>query len=110
MNLKRFSIACMRHYASFANNYVDDLSLSKDIVQKVFLKIWEDQIVFHDRKKIDEFFYTAVRNKSLDYLGSKYAEDFKAYPTEGLKTWQKEDYFITGNYHLGYFSCYSKCT
>lgn len=79
----------------FANKYVDDLSLSKDIVQNVFIKVWEDKVIFQDKKKIEEFFYTAVRNKSLDYLRSKCAKDFKVYPTEDLKTLQTENYFIT---------------
>ena len=55
----------------FANSYVRNLALSKDIVQEVFIKIWEDKVVFRSQTAIKSYLYTAVRNKSLDYLKSK---------------------------------------
>ncbi|WP_163407105.1 RNA polymerase sigma-70 factor [Flavobacterium ajazii] len=55
----------------FANKYVDNLDLSKDIVQDIFIKIWEEQTQFHGSAYVKSFLYTAVRNRSLDYLKSK---------------------------------------
>ncbi|MDO5970415.1 RNA polymerase sigma-70 factor [Flavivirga aquimarina] len=79
----------------FAHKYVNDLNLSKDIVQDVFIKVWEDKGVFCDEDKIEGLFYTAVKNKSLDFLRSKYAKDVKAYPLEDLETMQTENYFLS---------------
>ena len=55
----------------FANKYLDDLDLSKDIVQEVFIKIWEEKIEFQNQYVIKSYLYTAVRNRSLDYLKSR---------------------------------------
>ncbi|MBO9585322.1 MAG: RNA polymerase sigma-70 factor [Flavobacterium sp.] len=55
----------------FSNKYVEDLEISKDIVQEVFIKVWEDKVAFHDNAAIKSYFYTSVKNRSLDYLKSK---------------------------------------
>lgn len=54
----------------FTNKYVDNLDLAKDIVQDIFIKIWEDNIAFHNPQAIKSYLYTSVRNRSLDYLKS----------------------------------------
>ncbi len=79
----------------FANTYVNDLDISQDIVQDVFVKVWEDKLSFENQDKIDAFFYIAVKNKSLDFLKSKYSKDFKAYATEDLEILQSEAHFIS---------------
>jgi len=55
----------------FSSKYTEDLELSKDIVQEVFIKIWQEQIAFGDDDNVKAFLYTAVKNKSLDYLKRK---------------------------------------
>jgi len=55
----------------FSNKYIEDLDTSKDIVQDVFIKIWEDKIEFQNEKNIKSYLYTAVKNKSINYLQSK---------------------------------------
>ncbi len=77
----------------FAYKYVNDFKTSEDIVQNVFIKVWEDDTIsFHDMKKVDGLFYTIVKNKSLDFLRSKYAKDVQAYPIENLEIFQTEKY------------------
>lgn len=53
-----------------SNSYVNDMDVSKDVVQEVFIKLWEGEIVYINDMAIKSFLYTAVRNKSLDYLKS----------------------------------------
>ncbi|MFC5682386.1 RNA polymerase sigma-70 factor [Flavobacterium sp. MAHUQ-51] len=60
-----YSVLCL-----FANTYVNNLDLAKDIVQDVFIKIWEDNIEFHNQFTVKSYLYTSVRNRSLDYLKS----------------------------------------
>jgi len=54
----------------FANKYTNNIEVSKDIAQDVFIKVWEDKISFESPDKVKSFLYTSVRNKSLDYLKS----------------------------------------
>ncbi|MDO5970898.1 sigma factor [Flavivirga aquimarina] len=45
----------------FANKYLNDWEISKDVVQEVFVKVWEDRIVFLNEKYITNYFYKAVK-------------------------------------------------
>ncbi|MFD0990434.1 RNA polymerase sigma-70 factor [Mariniflexile jejuense] len=56
----------------FANKYLNDMEVSKDIVQMVFIKIWEDKIEFQNESFIKSYLYSSVKNKSLDYIKSKH--------------------------------------
>ncbi len=74
LRLKEYKTLFNELYKSlclFSNKYVDDLEVSKDIVQDVFIKVWEDKIEFQSENKIKSYLYTSVKNKSLDYLKSK---------------------------------------
>ena len=54
----------------FSNKYISDLDKSKDIVQDVFIKFWNNKINFDDEVALKSYLYTSVKNKSLDYLKS----------------------------------------
>ena len=74
INLKEFKGFFDNQYMSlclFANKYTGDLELAKDIVQDVFVKIWEEKITFKNENNVKAYLYTAVKNRSLDYLKSK---------------------------------------
>ncbi|WP_299548754.1 RNA polymerase sigma-70 factor [Seonamhaeicola sp.] len=61
-------------YASlclFSSKYTNNLESSKDIVQEVFIKIWNEQIELTENENTKAFLYTAVRNKSLDFIKKK---------------------------------------
>lgn len=55
----------------FAYKYLNNLETSKDIVQEVFIKVWEDKTTFQDENHITGYFYKTVRNKCLNHLKSK---------------------------------------
>lgn len=74
LTLKEFKQIYDKLYANlclFSNEYVNDLDLSKDIVQDVFIRVWEKRIPYDNEHTIKAFLYTSVKNKSLDYLKSK---------------------------------------
>ncbi len=78
----------------FSDKYVQNLDVSKDIVQDVFIKIWEDKIEFKNENNIKSYLYTSVKNKSLDYLKSnryKLEEHIPAIEMEKLET---ESFFL----------------
>ncbi len=62
----------------FCLQYLRDEEIAKEIVQDQFVYLWEkrDEISIHT--SIKSYLYKAVRNKSINYLKSKYANiDFE---------------------------------
>jgi len=55
----------------FAIKYVDDLELAEDIVQEVFIHIWEKD---YEYKNLSSFLFTSVRNACISYLRKKAPE------------------------------------
>ena len=55
----------------FSYNYLNDLDISKDLVQEVFVKVWENKEGFQNEKHRTNFFYKAVKNECLNYLKTK---------------------------------------
>lgn len=78
----------------FANKYVEDIEVSKDIVQDVFIKIWEDNITFNNKNNIKSFLYTAVKNRSLDYLKSKRYRVTEGISEIDLEKMDTESFFL----------------
>lgn len=77
----------------FANKYLNDMDTSKDIVQEVFIKIWEKQPVFTNYNTTKAYFYTTVKNYCLNYLKSNHYKTIaNAAPLE-IELQQSEDYF-----------------
>lgn len=74
LGLKSYKSVFNEYYFSlcvFSDKYVNDLDLSKDIVQEVFITVWNKEICFKSKAALKSFLYKSVRNKSLDFLKSK---------------------------------------
>lgn len=52
----------------FSNSYVKSLDISRDVVQEVFIKIWNNRKEFHISQSLKAYLYMAVRNQSLNFL------------------------------------------
>lgn len=52
----------------FSNGYVKSLDLSRDVVQEVFIKIWDNRENFYINQSLKAYLYMAVRNQSLNFL------------------------------------------
>ncbi|WNH11303.1 RNA polymerase sigma-70 factor [Thalassobellus suaedae] len=78
----------------FANKYIYDMEISKDLVQDVFIKIWEDKIVFKNENNIKSYLYTSVKNKSLDYLKSKHYKSTDNFSVNQIEQLENESYFL----------------
>ena len=67
--------AIFRDYFSplcgFSNTYVGDLSTAKDIVHEAFISFWEKFDALPADTNYKSYLYTAVRNRSLNYLRDK---------------------------------------
>lgn len=79
----------------FANKYINDLDTSKDIVQDVFIKIWENETQFENENSVKSFLYTSVKNKSLDYLKSSHVKKIKNYSILELEKIDTESFFLS---------------
>ena len=79
----------------FANKYLNDMDTSKDIVQEVFIKIWEKQPAFTNHNTTRAYFYTTVKNYCLNYLKSKHYKTIDKAATLDLAMQQSEDYFYS---------------
>lgn len=55
----------------FSNHYVDDVEISKDLVQDVFAHIAEEKFVLDNVDNTKAYLYVSVRNRSLKYLRHK---------------------------------------
>ncbi|MBI9057210.1 MAG: RNA polymerase sigma-70 factor [Labilibaculum sp.] len=76
----------------FANNYVGDVSLSEDLVQEVFVSLWEKQDEYQSETALKVYLYRAVRNKCLNYI--KHEQVKKNYQEETIHSLETEEFFL----------------
>ncbi len=53
---------------SFANDYLFEIEISKNIVQEVFMKLWEKRAFVDINANLKAFLYTSTRNLCLSHL------------------------------------------
>lgn len=51
----------------FARAFIREFQVAEDIIQNVFLKIWENKETWNPDGKLRHYLFTAVRNESLNY-------------------------------------------
>jgi len=78
----------------FANTYVKQPATAEDLVQEVFIKIWEDQVQFKNENTIRAYMYTAVRNRSINFVKSKYQQSTGLFTTEEIELMETDSFFI----------------
>lgn len=52
----------------FAQSYIPDLDTAKEIVQQVFINLWETRDTISSEKSVVSYLYTSVRNRCLNWL------------------------------------------
>lgn len=55
----------------FSNSYVKSLDIARDVVQEVFIKIWDNRDDFFINQSLKAYLFMAVRNQSLNFLQQK---------------------------------------
>ncbi len=71
------------------------MDTSEDMVQEVFIKIWEQKIQYVNFNATKSFLYTSVRNRCLDYLKSKYHRSVIQSPDIDFDQMVTEEFFHT---------------
>ena len=62
---------------NFSSYYIDNKEEAKEVVQDVFLKLWEgtyDILALDKEKKLDSLLFTMTKNKCLDILKHRKVE------------------------------------
>ena len=59
-----------QHLCFYAGKYIKDMDSVRDIVQEVFVKIWEQNINVQNPIAIKSYLYTTVSNACINYLKS----------------------------------------
>ena len=52
----------------YAYNYIHDIETAKELVQDVFMKLWEKVLSEENHSSFKSFLYTSVRNAAIDHL------------------------------------------
>lgn len=52
----------------FAGNYIRNLPQCEDIVQNVFIRLWEERAGLHIESSLKSYLIRAVRNACLDHI------------------------------------------
>lgn len=68
--------------------------MAKDLVQEVFIKVWEDKIEFKNEAAVKSFMYKAVKNKSLDYLKSKRVRSTENMSVEDMDELNSDSFYL----------------
>jgi RNA polymerase sigma-70 factor (ECF subfamily) len=76
----------------FANTFVSDSDLSEDLVQEVFVTLWEKQEEYLNEITLKVYLYRAVRNKCLNNI--KHEQVKNKYINETLPKLETEEFFL----------------
>ena len=71
MNKQEFEQIFHLHFATlvnFARSFLHDEDNSKEIVQDVFIRLWEKRKEIDPNKSIKSYLYTSVRNRSFNFI------------------------------------------
>lgn len=56
------------HLCYFAAGYVGDMEISKEIVQEVFLNLWQNRQNIDPSGQIKSYLFTSVKNRCLNHI------------------------------------------
>ena len=79
----------------FANTYLHDREGAEDVVQEVFIKIWEQKTSYINFSAAKSYLYTSVRHRCLDVLKSSYHKHRVPMCEWGFETMVGDDFFMT---------------
>ncbi|MBK8503467.1 MAG: RNA polymerase sigma-70 factor [Saprospiraceae bacterium] len=68
---ERFGQLFKTHFvrlSNFARQYIEDTDTCKDIVQKVFINLWEKRAQIDSEKSVISYLFTSVKNRCLNHI------------------------------------------
>lgn len=73
-NIEAFGILFKEYFGSMcviAKGFIADTHAAEDIVQDIFIRLWEKKHEYEKIPNLQVFLYVLVKNRCLDYLRSK---------------------------------------
>jgi RNA polymerase sigma-70 factor, ECF subfamily len=70
-NTKAFQEVFEQYYkplCRFAGGYISDIDSAEEIVQQVFINLWEHREEIDPQKAIKSYLFTSVKNRCLNYI------------------------------------------
>ncbi len=61
----------------FGVTYVKDMDIAEELVQQIFINIWERRYELSISSSMKSYLFTAVRNKSFNYLKLQLPKEYK---------------------------------
>ncbi len=78
----------------FAFEYLQDLEVCQDIVQEVFLEVWDNKITFLNENQMTGYYYKRVVKYCIAYLRSHPEKIPEGYDEAKLDEMAKEDFYF----------------
>lgn len=99
-----FSLLFQAYYTDlvlFCGNFINDKNVSEDIVQSIFLKLWNDRKKIKIETSLKSYLLKAVRNSCVDEF--RHQEIVRQYGTEYessiLNSYDTENYVLYSDLH-----------
>ncbi|MEC3906675.1 RNA polymerase sigma-70 factor [Tamlana sp. 2201CG12-4] len=91
-NLRSVFKTYYKALTSYAHNYIDSSSECQDIVQEVFISIWEKKTTFSNEVSLKVYLYKSVRNKCYDSIKHKKVKE--TYAKRVLQELKDDNIFV----------------
>jgi RNA polymerase sigma-70 factor (ECF subfamily) len=84
---KAFEMLFKRHYKPLCrrvNTMLNDEEATEDVVQQLFIKIWESRETLQTPDSVAAYLFTAARNRALNYIKSQSRKSSNEVPLTNL--------------------------
>lgn len=84
---KAFELLFKRHYKPLCrrvNTMLNDEEATEDVVQQLFIKIWESRDTLQTPDSVAAYLFTAARNRALNYIKSQSRKSSNEVPLTNL--------------------------
>lgn len=84
---KAFELLFKRHYKPLCrrvNSMLNDEEATEDVVQQLFIKIWESRETLETPDSVAAYLFTAARNRALNYIKSQSRKSSNEVPLTNL--------------------------
>lgn len=84
-----FDLVFKSHYSGlciFANDYLKSYDIAEEVVQEVFVTLWEKRSKIIIKTSLKAYLYRCVRNGCLNYIRDNSTKDFKKVQIEEIKS------------------------
>ncbi|MRT94728.1 RNA polymerase sigma-70 factor [Ancylomarina sp. 16SWW S1-10-2] len=75
----------------FATKYVNDADLAEDLVQEIFVKLWEKRKTIENSITIKAFLFTSVKNRALNHF--RHLKVVDVHQKEMIQSKSEESFF-----------------